>query len=82
MRTRPITRCPHCGSTEGVIVKQSLINIPWRCGFMGEEQDNGDMYDSAEKSVEGKMVYCQNCWKPICRFTTIKKQWKGADRDA
>lgn len=75
-KRKSITCCPHCGSEEGIYTKQTLVNIPWCCGFMGEEQENTEMYDNAEKSINGSMVYCQSCGKAICRLSTIQKQWE------
>lgn len=75
-KRKPITCCPHCGSTEGIYTKTTLYNIPWCCGFGGEEQENGEMYDNAERQSGGDTVYCQNCDKIICRMSTLKKQWR------
>lgn len=72
---KPITCCPHCGSDEGVYTKTTLVNVPFLIGFMGEEHDNGEMYDNAELITGGGLVYCQSCNKVICRTSTIKSQW-------
>lgn len=65
-------KCPHCNSNLGVYVKQTLVNIPYRMNFYGEIQDNTEMYDNAEKVIDGKMVYCQNCGKAICKLSTFE----------
>lgn len=75
---KPITRCPHCGSDEGVYMKSTYVNVPFRIGFMGEEQDNGEMYDNTEKITGGELVYCQSCDKIICRTSTMRKQWANS----
>lgn len=73
-KTKKITCCPHCGSTEGVFTKMTLRNVRHFVGFAGEEQDNTEMYDSAIQEG-GDIAYCQNCKKPICRMSTLRKQW-------
>lgn len=75
---KPITCCPHCGSTEGVVFKTSYIRVPYYRGFDGKEQYNGEMYDSAERIDGGAVAYCQSCGKVICRTSTLKKQWDVA----
>lgn len=75
-KRKSITCCPHCGSDEGIFTKITLYRVPWRCGFGGEEQENGEMYDSAEDLRGGEMAYCQNCGKVICRMSTLRKQWE------
>lgn len=76
-RRGPITCCPHCGSTMGIFTKMTYINVPYCVGFDGEEQYNGEMYDNAEKFKGGAMAYCQSCGKPVCRTSTLQKQWDG-----
>lgn len=76
-RRKPITCCPHCGSAQGVFTKTTYVNVPYCIGFDGEEQYNGEMYDNAERHDGGKIVYCQSCGKPICRLSTLEKQWDG-----
>lgn len=74
--TRPIDRCPHCGSTEGIYTKSTFRKVFWYCGFDGEAQSNSDMYDMA--IVEGgNMAFCQKCDKPICRLSALQKQWNS-----
>lgn len=72
---KQLTTCPHCGGTSGGFVKTTLHRIPYCFGFSGEEQDNREMYDNAEKETGGNTVYCQDCRKAICRFATLEKQW-------
>lgn len=72
---KPIMRCPHCGSTEGIFTKTTLVNIPFYVGFDGSEQFNGEMYDNAEGRRGGELAYCQNCEKVVCRMSTLRKQW-------
>lgn len=76
-RRKPITCCPHCGSTDGILTKTTLVNIPYYIGFDGEEQFNGEMYDNAEGREGGCVAYCQNCGKVICRVSTLEKQWEA-----
>lgn len=76
MRKGAINRCPHCGGTDGIFTKTTLKNVRHFCGFKGEEQDNSEMYDDAS-SVGGEIAYCQECLKPICRMSTLRKQWEG-----
>lgn len=73
---KQITCCPYCGGTEGIFTKTTLHNIPWCCGFNMEHQENGEMYDNAEKQTGGGMAYCQNCKKTVCRMSTLQKQWE------
>ena len=72
-----IVCCPHCGSTEGIYTKTTYVNVPWCCGFDGEEGYNGEMYDNAERIDGGKIAYCQECDRPICRLSTLMKQWEA-----
>lgn len=44
---KKITRCPHCGSTEGIFTKTVYRNVIHNIGFDGEEQENYEMYDEA-----------------------------------
>lgn len=76
---KPITCCPHCGSTEGVFLKITIRQVEYYTGFFGEQQDNSEMYDNAVSS-QGRMVYCQECRKPICRLETMEKQWAKGRR--
>lgn len=69
-------RCPHCGSNEGIFTKSTLKNVRHFCGFGGEEQDNSEMYDDAVQ-IGGEIAYCQECLKPICRMSTLRKRWGG-----
>lgn len=76
MANKPITQCPHCGSDWGVYTKLDYLRVRADYGFDGELQSNtGDIADCAEERRESKTVYCQNCDKPICRLSTMKKQW-------
>ena len=60
---------------EGICTYSTYHKVRWIAGFDGSEQYNGEMFDMAE--VEGgRMAYCQNCGKPICRISTLEKQWK------
>lgn len=81
MAKEAIVCCPHCGSTEGLYKKNSYINVPWRFGFNNEPQVNTEMYDNAEKQVDGQTAYCQTCHKAVCRMSRLEKQWgKGVFR--
>lgn len=73
--SKKIECCPHCGSTDGLYIKQSLINVPHNFTFQGVSEDNGEMYDNAERIIDGNTVYCRNCGKSICRLSTLEKQW-------
>ena len=76
-----ITRCPHCGSDWGIYVKIDWLRVRADYGFDGEEQFNtGDIADGAEERRVGKTAYCQCCNKPICRLSTIKKQWNSSGK--
>lgn len=77
MARKKITRCPHCGSDEGVFTKTTFVNVPCYLKFNGEEMDNTEMYDNAEDVRGGAMVYCRSCRKTVCRLSTIMEQWKG-----
>lgn len=77
-RRKPTTRCPHCGSTEGIFTKTNFIHVPYRIGFDGKEQYNGEMYDNSERIEEGMTAYCQSCGRAICRLSTLKRQWEEA----
>ncbi len=79
MANKIITCCPHCGSDEGVYTKTTYVNVPYCIGFDGETQPNGEMYDNAERVKGGTMAYCQHCGRPICRMSTLEKQWEAAE---
>ena len=68
-----MTECPKCGGTEGVYTLTNIIRVPYRRGFDGAEQDNGEMYDQAAKHEAGNIIYCQDCNKQICRLSTFEK---------
>ena len=71
---KPIDRCPHCGSTEGIYTKSTYKNVIWGCEFDGKDQDNSNMYENV--TIEGgNLAYCQDCNKLICRLSTLQKQW-------
>lgn len=72
--SKKIECCPHCRSNEGLYIKQSYINIPYNFNFQGEAEDNSEMYDNAERYIDGNMVYCRSCGKPVCRLSTFEKQ--------
>jgi len=67
-----IDKCPHCNGTEGVYMLNDYKHVPWKMGFDGSEQDNGDMYDQAYVTG-GKNIYCLECDKLICRTSTFDK---------
>ena len=76
----PINCCPHCGSREGIYTKTTYRNVIHYQGFYGEERDNNSMHDVA--SVEGgKIAYCQDCNKQICRMSTLERQWRNHRRE-
>ena len=75
MSKKPITCCPHCGSTEGIYTKTTYVNVPYNLSFDGEAQDNGEMYDNTESFRGGETAYCQECRKAICRMSTLRRQW-------
>lgn len=75
-KRKPITCCPHCGSTEGIYTKNTLVNVPYYIKFDGTDEFNGEMYDNAETLRGGELAYCQNCDKVICRMSTLRKQWE------
>lgn len=78
-RRKPISCCPYCGSKEGIFTKTTMVNVPYYIGFGGEEQFNGEMYDNAEAHRNGLIAYCQNCERPICRMSTLEKQWEAKE---
>lgn len=78
---KTITCCPHCGSTKGIYTKTTYIHVPYCLGFDGSEQENGEMYDNTERTTGGGIAYCQDCGKPICRTSTLQKQWKEAHHE-
>lgn len=57
--------CPHCGSSDGV------------CHRIETEQ----YYDEYGKAIgyssepirENKTLYCNSCYKPVCRLSTFMK---------
>lgn len=59
--------CPHCGGTSGIYTKTTYIDVRYNIGFHGEEQDNGEMYDNVTKFRGGRICYCQDCNKQICK---------------
>lgn len=71
----PITCCPHCGSDDGIYTLTTYVDVPYMRGFDGEAQDNSEMYDNVRTIKGGKIAYCQNCYKAICRLSTLEKQW-------
>lgn len=73
---KKITSCPHCGSTDGFYTFDTYKNIPYRMGFDGTNQDNSEMYENAT-IYRGKLAYCQQCNKVICRVSTLENKWKG-----
>ena len=75
---KKITRCPHCGSTEGIFTKTVYRNVIHNIGFDGEEQENYEMYDEATIE-QGKIAYCQEFGEPICRMSTLRAQWGAQD---
>lgn len=75
-KRKPIVCCPHCGGTDGIFTKTTLRGVRHFCGFAGEEQDNTEMYDSAVPEG-GRIAYCQECGKAICRMSALEKQWEG-----
>lgn len=77
----PITRCPHCGSSEGIYTKTTLIRVPYLMGFDGKPQFNGEMYDNAENQAGGMTAYCQSCERVICRISTLVKQWEAGRKE-
>lgn len=81
-RRKPITCCPHCGSTEGIVTMTSYIRVPYFIGFDGVEQENSEMYDNAERIDGGGTAYCQSCGKAVCRTSTLVKQWEDAEKGA
>lgn len=77
MKRKPLTCCPHCGSTEGIYTKCDYMGVRYNIGFGGEEQYNGEMFDGCESIEGGRIAYCQMCNKPICRVSTLEKQWQA-----
>ena len=72
---KPITHCPHCGSTEGFYTKTTYVRVPSLMSFDGKPQYNGEMYDNAESCDGGRIAYCQSCERVICRVSTLQRQW-------
>lgn len=77
MKKKEMTCCPHCGSTRGVFTKTTYVNVPFNMDFTGTAQYNGEMFDNAEDYTGGKIAYCQECGRPICRLSTLLKKVKS-----
>lgn len=84
MIRKPLSCCPHCGSTEGVFTKTTLIGVPWNLNFDGTPGYNAEAYDNAAAIRGGDTVYCQSCKKSICRLSTWKKMltWAAEEENA
>lgn len=74
MRNRKIQACPHCGSLEGYYIKIDYLRVRADYDFDGNPvySSGSGIADSAEERREGRMAYCPDCDKPICRVSTIK----------
>lgn len=77
MKVKRIDCCPHCGGSSGFYTKTTYVNVPYNWGWDGEAQCNSEMYDNAERYDGGRMAYCQDCNKIVCRFETLQKQWEN-----
>ena len=73
--SKNVTKCPHCGSDEGIYTKATYINIPCSMNYDGTEMDNSEMYDNAEGYKFGKNAYCLACGKIVCRLKKLEEQW-------
>ena len=71
MPKKPLTCCPHCGGTSGLYTKTTYINVPYFFGFRGEVQNNGEMFDLVYRFSGGRICYCQDCGKPVCRTSSL-----------
>lgn len=69
----PITCCQHCGSTLGFYILSNYMRVPHETNFDGTQLDNTGMYDQADIE-RGKIAYCMNCDKAICRISTLEKR--------
>ena len=61
-----MNKCPHCGSDWGVYVNRDYVNVSYCMNWDGSEGYNGEMYDNAERIIQKKSIYCQECGKRIC----------------
>lgn len=79
---KPITCCPHCGSTEGIYTKCDYMGVRYNIGFGGEEQYNGEMFDGCESIEGGRIAYCQMCNKPSGKLWgwSFERQGPGTER--
>lgn len=68
--------CPHCGGSTGIYMLVTYVDVPYNMGFDGSVQHNGEMYDNTREFKGGKIAYCQDCGKVVCRMSTLEKQWE------
>lgn len=76
MAKAKIQACPHCGSTEGYYTKIDYLRVRADYTFDGEPvfSSGGGIGECAEVRREGKMAYCADCDKPICRLSTLRRK--------
>lgn len=63
---RKITKCPHCGSEEGMVNKFSITGVDYydfQGNFLGEEIDGVYKYN--------KRLVCYKCGKQIMKFDDL-----------
>lgn len=74
MRKQRIQNCPHCGSAEGYYIKIDYLRVRADYTFDGEPvySSGSGIAESAEERREGKMAYCSDCDKPVCRLKTLR----------
>ncbi len=51
--------------------KTTYVDVPFYCDFSGAAQDNGEMHDNARAVRGGRICYCQDCNKAVCRISSL-----------
>ena len=74
MANRKFVSCPHCGSEEGYYTKIDYLRVRADFDFDGNPiySSGSGIPNSAEERREGKLAYCADCDKVICRLTTLR----------
>lgn len=67
-------RCPHCGSIKGMYSNLKIVGAKIFYGFDGSREE---VWDVSE--LEGKILYCQNCYRGICKLEDWKRGQNETD---